>query len=268
MNLQSYIKDIRKEGRRCFTILDIVEQFHVSNSHARVALHRLLKTGDIISPARGLYVIVPPEHQPHGSIPPQELVPLVMQYMGAHYYVALLSAGLFHGATHQKPARFQVISDKRIKHPSIFGDVEIDYIYKKSVLELPTHDFTASTGYLKVATPELVALDLLEYPNHAGGLNHIATVFSELFEALDPIKLINLAKDTHAEYQLQRIGYILDHIDVMDETNAEIMINALAQHVQENKPSYLPLASEISKIGYSRCKKWRIIENSEIESDL
>jgi predicted transcriptional regulator of viral defense system len=268
MNLQSYIKDIRKDGRRCFTILDILEQFHVSNSHARVALHRLLKTGDLISPTRGLYVIVPPEHQPHGSIPPQELVPLVMQYMGAHYYVALLSAGLFHGATHQKPARFQVISDKRIKHPSIFGDVEIDYIYKKSVLELPTQDITVSTGYLKVATPELVALDLLEYPNHAGGLNHIATVFSELVEVLDPIKLINLAKDTRVEYQLQRIGYILDHIDVMDEPGAEIIINALAHHVQENKPSYLPLASEISKIGYSRCKKWRIIENSEIESDL
>ena len=188
--------------------------------------------------------------------------------MGAHYYVALLSAGLFHGATHQKPARFQVISDRRIKHPSIFGDVEIDYIYKKSVLELPTQDFTMSTGYLKVATPELVALDLLEYPNHAGGLNHIATVFSELVEVLDPIKLINLAKDTRTEYQLQRIGYILDHIDVMDEPGAEIIINALALHVQENKPSYLPLASEISKIGYSRCKKWRIIENSEIESDL
>ena len=268
MNLQSYIKDIRKDGRRCFTILDILEQFHVSNNHARVALHRLLKTGDLISPARGLYVIVPPEHQPHGSIPPQELVPLVMEYMGAHYYVALLSAGLFHGATHQKPGRFQVISDKRIKHPSIFGDVEIDYIYKKSVLELPTQDFTVNTGYLKVASPELVALDLLEYPDHAGGLNHIATVFSELIEALDPIKLINLAKNTHAEYQLQRIGYILDHIDVMDENNAEIMINALAQHVQENKPNYLPLASEISKIGYSRCKKWRVIENSEIESDL
>lgn len=240
----------------------------MSNSHARVALHRLLKTGDLISPAKGLYVIVPPEHQPHGSIPPQELVPLVMRYLGVHYYVALLSAGLFHGATHQKPARFQVISDRRIKHPSTFGDVEIDYIYKKSMLELPTQDFTVSTGYLKVATPELVALDLLEYLNHAGGLNHIATVFSELIEVLDPIKLINLAKDTSTEYQLQRIGYILDHIDVMDEPGAEIIINALAHHVQELKPSYLPLASEISKIGYSRCKKWRIIENSEIESDL
>lgn len=268
MNLQLYIKDIRKDGRRCFTILDLIEKFHVSNSHARVALHRLLKTGDLISPARGLYVIVPPEHQPHGSIPPQELVPLVMQYLGAHYYVALLSAGLFHGATHQKPARFQVISDRRIKHPSTFGDVVIDYIYKKSVIELPVQDFIVNTGYLKVATSELVALDLLEYPNQAGGLNHIVTVFSELVEALDPIKLINLARDTHTEHQLQRIGYILDHIDVIDEKNAQLVLYTLASHVQENKPSYLPLASEISKAGYSRCKKWRIIENAEIESDL
>ena len=148
MNLQSYIKDIRKDGKRRFTTLDIVEQFHVSNNHARVALHRLLKSGDLISPARGLYVIVPPEHQPHGSIPPQELTPLIMQYLGANYYVALLSAGLFHGATHQKPARFEVISDRHIKHPSIFGDVEIDYIYKKSVLELPAQDFTVRAGYL------------------------------------------------------------------------------------------------------------------------
>ena len=51
--------------------------------------------------------------------------------------------------------------------------------------------------------------------------------------------------------------------------NAEIMTNALAKYVQKNKlQSYLPLASEISKVGYPRCKKWRIIENTEIESDL
>jgi len=268
MHLQSYIKDIRKDGRRCFTIEEIVEQFQVSRSHARVSLHRLLKTGDVISPARGLYVIIPPENQPQGSIPAQELVPLIMQYLDANYYVALLTAGLFQGATHQKPARFQVISDKRIKHPSVFGDVEINFIYKKSVSGLPTQDFTVSTGYLKVATPELIALDLLNYPNHAGGLNHIATVFSELIENLDPVKLVNLAKSTHAEHQLQRIGYILDHIGVMDENQAQVIIDSLAVYVRENKPNYLPLASEIPKTGYSRCKKWRIIENSEIESDL
>lgn len=268
MNLSSYIKEIRKNGQRYFTLEQLMTDQSLSKNAALNAIYRLRGHGELISPARGLYVIVPPEHQPHGSIPAEELVPLVMKHLGVNYYVALLTAGLFHGATHQKPARFQVISDKRIKHSSTFGDVEIDFIYKKSVLGLPTQDFTVSTGYLKVAIPELVALDLLEYPNHAGGLNHIATVFSELIENLDPVKLINLAKDTHAEYQLQRIGYILDHIDMMDEKNAEIATSALALYVKENKPSYLPLASEISKTGYPRCKKWRIIENSEIESDL
>jgi len=268
MNMSSYIKEIRKKGQRYFTLKQLMATQGLSKNTALNAIYRLGKRGELISPARGLYVIVPPEHQLHGSIPAEELVPLVMQYLGADYYVALLTAGLFHGATHQKPARFQVISDKRIKHSLVFGDVEIGFIYKKSILGLPTQDFTVSTGYLKVATPELVALDLLSYPDHAGGLNHIATVFSELVENLDAVKLINLAKDTHAEHQLQRIGYILDHIDVMDEKNAEIITSALALYVKESKPSYLPLASEISKTGYSRCKKWRIIENSKIESDL
>lgn len=268
MNLSSYIKEIRKNGQRYFTLKQLIADQGLSKNAALNSIYRLRGRGELISPARGLYVIVPPEHQPHGSIPAEELVPIVMQYLGANYYVALLTAGLFYGATHQKPARFQVISDKRIKHPSDFGDVKIDFIYKKSLFGLPTQDFTVSTGYINVATPELVALDLLNYPNHAGGLNHIATVLSELIENLDPAKLIRLAKDTHAEYQLQRIGYILDHIDVMDEKNAEIITSVLALHVKESKPNYLPLASEIPKAGYFKCKKWRIIENSEIESDL
>jgi predicted transcriptional regulator of viral defense system len=147
-----YIKDLRKEGKRSFTIEEVINHFNISHNYAKVALHRLMKTGDLISPAKGFYVIVPPEHQPYGSIPPQELVPLVMQYLGANYYVALLSAGWFYGVTHQKPARFQVILDKRIKHPSTFGDVKIDYIYiyKKSMLELSTQDFTVPAGYLRL----------------------------------------------------------------------------------------------------------------------
>ena len=161
MNLPSYIKEIRKNGQRYFTLEQLMADQGLSKNAALNAIYRCRSQGELISPARGLYVIVPPEHQPHGSIPAEELVPLVMKYLGVNYYVALLTAGLFHGATHQKPARFQVISDKRIKHPSTFGDVEIDFIYKKSVLGLPTQDFTVSTGYLKVATPELVALDLL-----------------------------------------------------------------------------------------------------------
>ena len=53
-----------------------------------------------------------------------------------------------------------VLKGKFIKrYKRFFADVEIDYIYKKSVLNFPNQDFTVATGYLKVATPELVAFD-------------------------------------------------------------------------------------------------------------
>lgn len=268
MNLVEYLKELRKAGERAFTISDIVKRFQISNDYARVALHRLLRSGDVISPSRGFYVIIPPEYQIQGSIPAEELVPLMMRHLGASYYVSLLSAGLFYGATHQKPAKFQVISDKRIKRKLVFGDIAIEFIYKKNILGLPTQNFTVSTGYLAVATPELIAFDLLDYPEHSGGLNHIATVFSELIESINADKLITLAIQIKSEYQLQRIGYILDHIDFIDELGAKEIIERLADYVQKNKSKYLSLASELPHKNFPKCEKWRIIINTEIESDL
>lgn len=268
MNLQSYIKQLRKYGQRVFTIDDILMEFKVSRNYARVALHRLIQSGDIVSPAKSFYVIVPPEYQTYGCIPAEQLIPLLMKHLNTDYYVAVLSAGLFYGATHQKPARFQVMSNKRMNSNLVFGDVEIDFIYKKSLSDLPTKDFVVDTGYLKVASPELTAIDLLNYPRHAGGLNHIATVFSELAEALDPIKLVELAEKVNATYQLQRIGYILEQIDVMDENRKGEIINTLEVYLKGKMKFYIPIASEVGKTGYPRCKKWKIIENAEVESDL
>jgi hypothetical protein len=51
MNLQSYIKQLRKYGKRAFTIEEILEEFKVSRNYARVALYRLIQSGDLVSPA-------------------------------------------------------------------------------------------------------------------------------------------------------------------------------------------------------------------------
>ncbi|WPY00728.1 Putative type IV antitoxin domain-containing protein [Candidatus Trichorickettsia mobilis] len=66
-----------------------------------------------------------------------------MKHLNVDYYVDLLSARLFYGATHQKPARFQVITNKQVKHPIKFGDVVIELVYKDSLEGLPTKDFVA-----------------------------------------------------------------------------------------------------------------------------
>ena len=126
---------------------------------------------------------------------------------------------------------FQVVTNKRIKHSLKFGQVQIKLIYKKALANLPIKDFVVSSGYLKVATPELIAIDLLKFPKHAGGMNNIATVLSELIESIDVQKLIELAEHVGECYQLQRLGYIIEKIDVMDDDIKRTIIDVLAEYV-------------------------------------
>lgn len=263
-----YLEKIRSTGKRCFTSDEIRQDLNLSADAARAGLYRLKKDGKLISPIRGLYVIVPPEHRSYGSIPAEELIPIMMKHINAEYYVALLSAAGFYGASHQKPMVFQVVTNKRIKHSLQFGQVHIKLIYKKSLADLPVKDFVVSSGYLKVATPELIAIDLLKFPKHAGGINNIATVLSELIESINAHKLIKLAENLGERYQLQRLGYIIEKINVMDDDMKKTIIEALAEHVSSHVKSYTPLASAISRVGYPRCRKWKIIENTDFESDL
>ena len=226
-----YLEKLRSGGKRYFTSQEIMQTLNLSYGAARAGLSRLKRDGKLISPVNGLYVIVAPEHKSYGSIPAEELIPIMMKYLDAEYYVALLSAAGFYGASHQKPMVFQVVTNRRIKHSLKFGQVHIKLIHKKSLIDLPIKDFVVSTGYLKVATPELIAIDLLKFPKHAGGMNNIATVLSELIESIDVHKLIELAENMGEPYQLQRLGYIIEKIDVMDDDIKKIIIDALTEYV-------------------------------------
>lgn len=49
-----------------------------------------------------------------------------------------------------------------------------------------------------ISTPEATAMDLMHYPSQSGGLNHIATVLSELQESINPEKLLLLAENQNS----------------------------------------------------------------------
>jgi predicted transcriptional regulator of viral defense system len=76
MNLLTYLNQIRQKGQRYFTLNQLMSDLNLSRNAALNAITRIKKHGDLISPAKGLYVIVPPEHQIEGSIPAGELVPI------------------------------------------------------------------------------------------------------------------------------------------------------------------------------------------------
>jgi hypothetical protein len=44
-------------------------------------------------------------------------------------------------------------------------------------------------GTILVSTPEATAIDLVGYQHHAGGLDQVATILSELVENINPEKL-------------------------------------------------------------------------------
>ncbi len=263
-----YLEKLRSNGRRYFTSEELIEDLSVSKVAARSGLYRLKKEGKLISPLSGLYVIVPPEYKPYGSIPAEELIPIIMKHLDAKYYVALLSAALYYGAAHQKPAKFQVITNTRIKHALEFGQVTIELIYKKSLADCPTQDFTVSTGYLKVASPELIAIDLFQYSKRVAGISHIATVLSELIENIDENKLIRLAEDLNVIHQLQRLAYVIEKLDIIDEDKQKNIVSRLLAYLNTTNRPYVSLVPYISRTGYPRCKKWKIVENSDFESDV
>lgn len=268
MTFLNYVKNVRLKGKRYFTLAQAISDLNLTRQAALSAIHRLKTQGDLISPAQGLYVIVPPENQSQGCIPPDILTPILMGYLGADYYVSLLSAAQYYGATHQKPACFQIISNKRLKHSLDFGHIKVELIHKKSLNLLPTRNITVSSGYLKVATPELVVYDLLTYPLRSGGLNHIATVLSELAESLEIKSLLSLADLVGEKAWIQRLGYILETIDLRDSEKTQRLCDSIKDYLSTRVKAYIPLASEMPKAGFERVKKWMLIINTEIESDL
>ncbi len=268
MTFSDYLKYLQSSGKIHFTSEQASDALKLSRKGILMAIYRRKKLGEIISPAKGLYVIVPPQYQQQGCVPAEELIPIMMKYLETDYYAGLLSAAMYHGASHQNPGSFQVITNKRMNPKSKFGKINVSFIYKKSLDHLPLQDVVVNTGYLKVSSPELTAMDLFLYSSKSGGLNHIATVLSELIENIDPNQLLKVANIAGKTAHLQRLGYILERIDTTEIKTKQKIINKLLAYLSIKKLNFIPLAPEIPDVGFSRCQKWMVIENTTVESDL
>jgi len=265
--LSKYIKNIRSKGQRVFTTKNALNALSTSERNLYKSISRLKTKGELTSPIKGLYVIIPPENLLLGCIPESELIPLLMEHLHIEYYVALLSAAKYHGASHQTPMEFQIITDKRLRDINC-GDVRIVFIYKKSLTDLPTMNFPSKTGYIKVSSPEVTAMDLFIYSDRVVGLNNIATILSELIEKIDPKRLIEIANIYKQKAWVQRLGYILEHIETMEEEKRIALLKVLEGYLGKKKLVYIPLSAKNSIKGAERNNKWMIIENTTIDSDL
>jgi predicted transcriptional regulator of viral defense system len=226
----------------------------VSAAAAKLALNRLAKQKVIASPARGFYVIVPPEHRSLGCLPAEQFIPALMKRLNLPYYAGLLSAAEFHGAAHQQPQEFQVFLAKN-RRSTQCGAVRVAFLARKRLAEVPVQNFNTPRGTILVSSPEATALDLVGYPHHTRGLSQVATVLSELAERIDPEKLAAAARTAPVAWA-QRLGYLLEHIGAAAKTPA------LKEYVREHAKQSTSLLPKARRARSRRNKGWKLYINA------
>ena len=259
-SLAKYIEHLQKQGKYLFLKKEAAQALNVSDGALKKSISRLSQKGKIAYLKKSLYQIIPIEYESSGSLPPEWIIHDLMSYLEIPYYVGLLSAAAFYGASHQAPQIFQVICQQQIPDLNI-GAFKICFYKSKDLSMIPTQELKTSAGYVKVSTPEGTALDLMRYLHQAGHLNHIATILSELAESIDAEKLLSVAQNLSLHYS-QRLGYLLDLLEY------DMLTQPLHQFVANRHPKYIPLRSDVSSKNAQKNTKWYILINEEVEADI
>lgn len=259
-NAREFVTDLAAAGRYHFVSREARSALGVSAAAAKLALGRLAKQGLIASPARGFYVIVPPEYRALGCLPADQFIPALMERLGLSYYAGLLSAAQYHGAAHHRPQEFQVLLAKN-RRLIRCGRVRVAFIARKRVAEVPVQRFNTPRGAVLVSAPEATAVDLVGYQQRAGGLDQVATVLSELAERIDPEKLVAAAQTAPLPWA-QRLGYLLELGGFVEKAAT------LKAYVREHAKQSTALLSALPHRPSQRDQGWKLYVNAEVEAQL
>lgn len=259
-NARAYVIGLTVSGRYDFASREAQAALGVSAAAAKLALNRLAKQKLIASPARGFYVILPPEYRSLGCLPADQFIPALMKRLNLSYYAGLLSAAQYHGAAHQRPQEFQVFLASN-RRPIQCGAVRVVFMARKRIRDVPVQPFNTPRGTLLVSTPEATALDLVGYAGHAGGLNQVATVLSELAERIDPEKLAAAARTAPVAWA-QRLGYLLEHLGFAAK------VPALKEYVRQHAKQSTLLLPQAPQKHSHRNKGWKLYVNAKVEAEL
>jgi len=266
-NLGKWVEDLPKRGKRVFSKQEVEDQFsRMSYYNLRNSLNRLSKKKKIESVWRDFYIVILPEYGLTGVAPPIEYIDQLMAFLSTKYYVALLSAATLHGASHQAPMEFFVITDSKVLRDKQKNDIKINFITKKSIPTELVNQLMVNSGYINVSSPELTAIDLITYEKSVGGIDRVATILSELGETINIEKISESYLKSINVSVIQRLGYLLEFLEYSDLSN-KLFDKVKKAHITFRK---YPLSILSEKKNYSEFpyhKKWKIFINENIEID-
>jgi len=213
--------------------------------------------GEWVTPARGLWVPVPPEFRAWGGPPATEFITPLMARLGAQYYIGWLAAAALYGAAHQAP-QVTHVATSRLVRDRLIGRADLRFHTRSQVSVLPTVRRTARSGTYLVSSPEVTALDVASDIAISGGLDNAATVITELADetGLDDATLTGLAT-YYPDAAVRRVGWIV-------ETHTDQRLKHLAEHVKQGSLNPARL-HPVQPLTGTLDERWRLRLNTVVE---
>lgn len=107
IGIHQWVENLQSQGKYAFSLTMLQNQLPgLSDIAVKSALSRLSKKGLIISIHKGYYLIITPQYKSKGILPPTLFLDAFMNELNRPYYLALLNAAAYHGASHQQPQEF------------------------------------------------------------------------------------------------------------------------------------------------------------------
>lgn len=259
---EDWVNHLLAKGKFAFALHQFRADFPgQSNTANKFALKRLVDKEQIISIHKGYYLIIPPQYRSKGIFPPTLFLDAFMKELDQPCYLALSNAAAYHGASHQQPQEFFVVTGFPVLRPMQKKGLKVNYISKKEIPATLLDTRKTEAGYLKISNPALTATDLIQYAKRVGGINRVATVLAELTDSIQPNAFdANLLRHVPVT-TLQRLGYLLDKV-----FDNQPLANTLYMALQNNKASLFrtPLKASASAKGFASDDRWKVIVNYKI----
>lgn len=249
MTIRTWIKNREIEGKPTFSIREIREAFpNMAYSNMSSELNRLSKQLIITAVYKSFYSVVPIQYISRGLVPPLFYIDQLMAYLGKPYYISLLSAAELHGAAHQRPQRFSVTTIYPKATTSKEKNNLLIWNYKRDIAQELLYRKNSETGVVKFSSPELTAVDLIQYENKIGGLSVAATFLEELLESTDFTRHFKILLSVTTIPTLQRLGYIIDEVlDFMPNrvTKQKRYNNTMLFRMESEMPPVMPIRLKV-----------------------
>jgi len=236
----------------------------VSDEHARVILHRLVKKGWLAPVVPGVFELIPADR---GEVAFVDTNPLALgSVLADPYAFAYSTAAYFYGLTTQAATMVFLQTNAGNTHTVTARGKSYRVIVVPDDLFFGIETVNAYGSSAKMTDLEKTVLDCLFRPEISGDIPEVAAMLWQGKKRFDWQKLVDYALRFQSQSLIQRLGFLLDELNIgIPSTDREHLL----QRVDQNY-CYLGIRGKWGTGGKQNAT-WQVIQNvpeNEIQAEI